>query len=66
MAGFFRGPIPWMIEMAAILSAVPSPWGDLAIILAMLLVNAGTGFRQELKAGSALPGISSPSARRSR
>ena len=38
---FFWGPIPWMIEMAAALSAAVRHWADFAIILAMLLVNAG-------------------------
>jgi H+-transporting ATPase len=54
LARFFWGPIPWMIEIAAILSAVLSHWGDLAIILLMLLVNAGVGFWQEFKADTAI------------
>jgi len=37
----FWGPIPWMIEAAAILSAVVQKWDDFAIISVMLLVNAG-------------------------
>ena len=51
---FFWGPIPWMIEVAAALSAVLGHWGDLAIILAMLLINAGVGFWQEFKADNAI------------
>jgi H+-transporting ATPase len=54
LARFFWGPIPWMIEIAAVLSAVLSHWGDLAIILVMLAVNAGVGFWQEFKADTAI------------
>ena len=51
---FFWGPIPWMIEVAAVLSAVLGHWDDLAIILLMLLINAGVGFWQEFKADNAI------------
>ena len=39
--GYFWGPIPWMIEIAALLSGVTRRWEDLAIIVVMLLINAG-------------------------
>jgi H+-transporting ATPase len=51
---FFWGPIPWMIEVAAVLSAALSHWADLIIILAMLFINAGVGFWQEFKADNAI------------
>jgi H+-transporting ATPase len=51
---YFWGPIPWMIEAAAILSAVVQHWADLAIICALLLVNAVIGFWQEHKADNAI------------
>ncbi|MGX7742038.1 plasma-membrane proton-efflux P-type ATPase [Rhodopseudomonas parapalustris] len=51
---FFWGPIPWMIEIAAILSAALRHWADLAIILTMLIINAGVGFWQEFKADNAV------------
>ncbi len=54
LARFFWGPIPWMIEIAALLSGVLQHWADLAIILTMLLVNAGVGFWQEFKADNAI------------
>lgn len=54
LARFFWGPIPWMIEIAALLSGVLRHWADLAIILTMLLVNAGVGFWQEFKADNAI------------
>ena len=43
----FWGPIPWMIELAALLSAVVQKWEDFVIITIMLLVNAGLDFFQE-------------------
>ena len=54
LARFFWGPIPWMIEAAAVLSAMLGHWADLAIILAMLFINAGVGFWQEFKADDAI------------
>jgi H+-transporting ATPase len=54
LAHFFWGPIPGMIEVAAALSAALRHWADLAIILAMLFVNAGVGFWQEFKADNAI------------
>jgi H+-transporting ATPase len=52
--GYFWGPIPWMIEIAAILSAAISHWEDFAIILLLLLTNAIVGFFQERKAENAV------------
>ena len=54
LAHFFWGPIPWMIEAAAVLSGLLRHWDDLAIILVMLLINAGVGFWQEFKADNAI------------
>ena len=36
---YFWGPIPWMIEAAAVLSAVVRHWEDFFIILARLVMN---------------------------
>ena len=52
--GFFWGPIPWMIEVAAILSAIVRDWADFALITALLLLNALVGFWQEHKADNAI------------
>jgi H+-transporting ATPase len=49
---YFWGPIPGMIEAAAIISAVIQHWDDLAIIAALLMVNAVVGFWQENKASN--------------
>ena len=53
----FWGPIPWMIEVAAILSAVVAKWDDFIIITIMLLVNAGLDFFQEHRALNALKSL---------
>jgi H+-transporting ATPase len=50
----FWGPIPWMIEAAAFLSAIVQKWEDFAIIMTMLLINAGVDFFQEHRALNAL------------
>ncbi len=51
---YFWGPIPWMIEVAAILSAVINHWEDFWVIFALLLLNAVVGFWQEYKADDAI------------
>ncbi len=53
----FWGPIPWMIEVAAILSAIVRKWEDFAIITVMLLVNALLDFFQEHRALNALKAL---------
>jgi len=53
----FWGPIPWMIEIAALLSAVVQKWEDFIIILIMLLVNALLDFFQEHRALNALKAL---------
>ncbi|HUA16756.1 MAG TPA: plasma-membrane proton-efflux P-type ATPase [Verrucomicrobiae bacterium] len=54
---YFWGPIPWMIEVAAILSALVHHWEDFVIILALLLMNAGVGFWEEFQAGNAIAAL---------
>ncbi len=51
---YFWGPIPWMIEVAAVMSAAIQRWPDFAIIFVLLMVNANVGFWQEHKAGNAI------------
>ena len=51
---YFWGPIAWMIEAAAILSAVIQHWEDLGVIILLLSVNAVVGFWQENKASNAI------------
>ncbi len=51
---YFWGPLSWLIEVAALLSAILQHWDDLAIILALLAANAIIGFWQENKADDAV------------
>ena len=60
----FWGPIPWMIEIAAILSAVAKRWEDFIVIMIMLLVNAFVDFYQESKALNAIAVLKKKLARK--
>ncbi|MCF3935834.1 plasma-membrane proton-efflux P-type ATPase [Acuticoccus sp. M5D2P5] len=66
LLGYFWGPIPWMIEVAALLSAILRHWSEFAIIIALLLFNAGVGFWQEFKASNALDALRKSLALRAR
>ncbi len=47
---YFWGPIPWMIEIAAVLSALVRHWADFWIIVTLLALNGVVGFWEEHKA----------------
>jgi len=66
LLSYFMGPIPLMIEAAALLSALIRRWEDFFIILALLLLNAGVGFWQERKADRAIAALKSNLALRAR
>jgi H+-transporting ATPase len=55
--GYFWGPIPWMIEIAVILSGVVRHWPDFFIILLLLVANAVVGFWEEHEAGNAIAAL---------
>nr|ACY78118.1 P-type proton ATPase [Symbiodinium sp. DZ-2009a] len=50
----FVGTMPVMLEVSCIISAAAGDWPDFFVILAMVLVNAALGFREEMKAKNAL------------
>ena len=54
---YFWGPIPWMIEIAVILSGVVGHWEDFGIILFLLVCNAVVGFWEERQAGNAIAAL---------
>ena len=54
---FLWGPIAWMIEIAAILSAVVRHWEDFVIIAFMLALNAVVGFWEEFKADNEIEAL---------
>ncbi len=57
LLSYFWGPIPWMIEVAAVLSAAVGHWADFAVIAAMLLINAAVGFFEEKNADDAIQSL---------
>lgn len=63
---YFWGPIPWMIEIAAMLSALISHWTDFTIITILLAFNAMVGFWQERQAASAVDALKRQLAIKSR
>ena len=54
---YFWGPIPWMIEVAVVLSGVVRHWPDFFIILVLLISNAAVGFFEERQAGNAIEAL---------
>ncbi len=55
--GYFTGPIAYMIEAAAIVSAIIGHWDDFAIIAGLLFFNAALEFLQDHKASNALAAL---------
>jgi H+-transporting ATPase len=54
---YFWGPIPWMIEIAVILSGMVRHWPDFFIILLLLVANAVVGFWEEREASNAIEAL---------
>jgi H+-transporting ATPase len=53
---YFWGPIPWMIEIAVVLSGAVGHWPDLFIIL-LLVANGVVGYTEERQAGNAIAAL---------
>jgi H+-transporting ATPase len=54
---YFWGPIPWMIEVAVILSGAVQHWADFFIILVLLVANGVVGYSEEHQAGNAIDAL---------
>ncbi len=54
---YFWGPIPWMIEVAVILSAAVRHWPDFLVILLLLFANATIGWWEEHQAGNEIAAL---------
>ena len=63
---YFWGPIPWMIEVAVILSGVVKHWPDFFIIFVLLMSNAVVGFWEEREAGNAIAALKAKLATKTR
>ncbi|MEP6971648.1 MAG: plasma-membrane proton-efflux P-type ATPase, partial [Betaproteobacteria bacterium] len=64
--GYFWGPIPWMIEIAVILSGVVGHWPDFFIIGLLLVTNAVVGYWEEHSAGNAIAALKARLATKTR
>jgi H+-transporting ATPase len=63
---YFWGPIPWMIEAAALMALIVRDWGDFTIIASLLLFNALLGFWEEHEASNALDALKNSLALKAR
>src|SRR5436305_12413039 len=66
LLAYFWGPIPWMIEAAALMALIVGDWGDLTIITSLLLFNALLGFWEEHEASNALDALKNSLALKAR
>src|SRR6266853_1987420 len=57
LLAYFWGPIPWMIEAAALMAFIVGDWADFTIITSLLLFNALLGFWEEHEASNALDAL---------
>ncbi|KAI8929515.1 hypothetical protein BC831DRAFT_443933 [Entophlyctis helioformis] len=55
--GYFGGAISFLLELAAIVSAILGSWIDFSILVFVLVANACIGFFEEAKAESALDAL---------
>jgi H+-transporting ATPase len=53
----YWGPIPWMIEVALVLSIVVGHWSDAVIIGVLLVMNGLVSFWEEHQAGNAIDAL---------
>jgi H+-transporting ATPase len=66
LAAYFWGPLPFLIEAAAVISALRRDWADFAVVTGLLIYNAVVGFWQDNKAANALAALKKGLALRAR
>jgi H+-transporting ATPase len=66
LLSYFWGPLPFLIEAAAIISALRRDWPDFIVVTGLLLYNAAVGFWQDNKAANALAALKKGLAPRAR
>lgn len=54
---YFWGPIPWMIEISAVLSVIIGHVIDFSLVMALLVINGLIGYWEEHKASDALESL---------
>ena len=57
LLGYFWAPIPWMIEVALVLSLVVRHWTDAAVIGVLLVMNVSVAFAEEHQAANAIAAL---------
>ena len=57
LAANFWGPMPWLIELAAVVSGALEDWKDFAFLTALLVINGLVAFFEEFKAGNAIDAL---------
>lgn len=62
----FWGPMPWLIEIAVLLSGFLHDWKDFGFLLALLIINGLLAFYEEFKAGNAVDELKKGLARQAR
>ncbi|MBI1980529.1 MAG: plasma-membrane proton-efflux P-type ATPase [Methylocystis sp.] len=66
LLNYFWGPLPFLIEAAAAISAVRRDWPDFGVVVGLLVYNAVVGFWQDNKAANALAALKKNLAPRAR
>ena len=66
LLGYFWGPLAYLIEAAAVISALRRDWPDFAVVTGLLFYNAAVGFWQDNKAANALAALKKGLAPRAR
>ncbi|MEQ6903608.1 plasma-membrane proton-efflux P-type ATPase [Nocardioides sp. YIM 152588] len=57
LAGYFWAPIPWMIEVALVLSLLVGHWADAVIIGVLLAMNGVVAYVEEHQAANAIAAL---------